>query len=134
MSTRFSLVDAGPFLSRLMYFRSARMLTYESILSPSRRRRKSNRPTILTKHSQTPASLFFNLIWPEVSTFIPRSSSKDMRGDLRFDSYVLLASYSACVYECVNRSGYLRSPLISFEEDLGKKVETSGQKQTCWCP
>ena len=36
--------------------------------------------------------------WPDVSTFIPRSSSK-----------------------------------FSFEEDLGIKVETSGQKQTCWC-
>ena len=38
--------------------------------------------------------------WPDVSTFIPRSSSKDRRGDLRSDSYVL-ASCSACVYECV---------------------------------
>ena len=28
-----------------------------------------------------------------------------MRGDLRSDSYVLLASCSACVYKCVNRSG-----------------------------
>ena len=29
----------------------------------------------------------------------------DMRGDLRSDSHVLLASCSACVYQCVNRSG-----------------------------
>ena len=28
-----------------------------------------------------------------------------MRRDLRSDSYVLLAGCSACVYECVNRSG-----------------------------
>ena len=28
-----------------------------------------------------------------------------MRGDLRSDSYVLLASYSEYVHECVNRSG-----------------------------
>ena len=68
--------------------------------------------------------------WPDVSTFIPRSSSKDMRSDLRSDSYVLLASCSACVYECVNRCGVGSQ---SSEEDLGIKVETSGQKQTCWC-
>ena len=29
----------------------------------------------------------------------------DMKGDPRSGSYVLLASCSACVYECVNRSG-----------------------------
>ena len=28
-----------------------------------------------------------------------------MRGNLRSDSYVLLASCSECVHECVNRSG-----------------------------
>ena len=43
--------------------------------------------------------------WPDVSTFILRSSSKDMRGDLRSDSYVLLASCSEFLHECVNRSG-----------------------------
>ena len=32
--------------------------------------------------------------WPDVSTFILRSSSKDMRGDLKSDSYVPLASCS----------------------------------------
>ena len=40
--------------------------------------------------------------WPDVSTFILRSSSKDMRGDLRSNSYVLLASCSEYVHECRN--------------------------------
>ena len=92
----------------------------------------------LTKHSQTPASLFFGLTL--ISTFIPRSSSKGMRGDLRSDSYVLLGSCSGCVYECVNGSGVGVNAQMPRPEDSRtltrqreSKRERELNRESQWC-
>ena len=57
-----------------------------------------------------------------------------MRGDLRSDSYVLPASCSACVYECVNRSGVFTvgvNEQMRPEDSIGHQNFAAAVKKKC---
>ena len=69
--------------------------------------------------------------WPDVSTFILRSSSKDMRGDLRSDSYVLLASWLV-VHNCrtLDRLSYPLRKTLGWRSKRQAKNKLAG---VCEC-